>query len=249
MSIQPTTGINTSSPSINSNKTTVPNFKDKLTTSSSSFAQRIFSAMRDPGSMLSFRTTYTPADSERLNQLGMAYKFGEHGRIQSDAIAVKCFKIAAGFGHANAQRNLGRMYEDGRGGLQKSAKQALKYFQLSADQNDPIGLHTLAYRYEMGSLKLPRSSEKAHELYSAALAAGDISAHIGLGVLYREGKDGHEQNDGKAVEHFMKALPNDDDGDAAYYLGLMFRDGRGGLIQSQEMAEMLLNIALVKGQN
>lgn len=88
MPIQPTTGTNTSSAPINSNQPAAHGYKNKLTSTVSSCSQYIFNAMRDPGSVLSFRTTYTPADSERLNQLGMAYKFGDHGKTQSDAIAV-----------------------------------------------------------------------------------------------------------------------------------------------------------------
>ena len=69
-------------------------------------------------------------DAKECFEKGMAYLKG-NGVEQSDAEAVKWYRLAADQGHAYAQYSLGRMYENGKG-VEQSYEEAAKWYRLSA---------------------------------------------------------------------------------------------------------------------
>jgi len=73
---------------------------------------------------------YAPAQDE----LGMLYQTGK-GVPQSNAEAIRLYRLAAAQGNRSAQANLAYMYENGLG-LKKDIAAAKRYYRLAADQGD-----------------------------------------------------------------------------------------------------------------
>ena len=87
-------------------------------------------------------------DAVAQYNLGVMYDNGR-GVAQSDAEALKWYRLAADQGNPFAQFNLGVTYHLGQGIAQSSAE-AVKWYRLAANQGDPLAQTNLGRMYETG---------------------------------------------------------------------------------------------------
>lgn len=117
-------------------------------------------------------------------------------------------------------------------------------------KGDSAAMMQLGYAYQEGSSKAGKDIAKAVQLFKAAGKAGEASAYSALGSIYKE-----NNADGGIISGLQDAVnggsvQKDDKTAVAYYqdgvivgdpesfigLGVMYRDGRGGLPKDSEKA-------------
>lgn len=148
-------------------------------------AQRIRSLLISRGakrsSELSYgdRATYASdtsdgADADQLNNLGLAYQYGNNGMPQNYNEAARHFRLAAERGHAGAQNNLGFCYHNGWG-VPKDMVQAAVWYRRSADQGNAWGQSNYGTCLEFG-WGVSKNVPAAIDMYRRAAAQGHASA-------------------------------------------------------------------------
>jgi TPR repeat protein len=108
------------------------------------------------------------------------------GVPQSDAEAVKWFRIAADQGYAPAENDLGFLYAEGRGVARDDAE-AVKWYRRAADQNFPPAQTSLGMMYAQGR-GVAQSDFDALAFYSAAANEGYPQAKANLAEMYASGR-------------------------------------------------------------
>ena len=161
-------------------------------------------------------------DREAQLDLGFMYERGQ-GVTQSDAKAVKWYRLAADQGYAIAQSNLGVMYELGQG-VTQSVTEAAKWYRLAANQSSAAGQSNLGVMYELGQ-GVTKSDKKAVKWYRLAADQGYAAGQTNIGVMY-EGGRGVRKSDAEAVKWYQLAA---DQGYARAQanLGFMYDCGQG----------------------
>jgi TPR repeat protein len=116
---------------------------------------------------------------------------------------------------------VGQLYKDGLG-VRRDQKEAIRWFKLGADAGDPQGAFSLALAYLRGQ-GVEESREAAIPWLEKAAAKDHSGAIYNLGML---AIDGDIQDFARANTMFARAaaLGNMD---AAYALGLLYKEGRG----------------------
>lgn len=100
----------------------------------------------------------TNQDVELWCDLGRMYDKGD-GVEQSYENAVKCFRLAAEQGNAQAQWHLGDSYSEGHG-VPQDYEEAVKWILLAAEQGNVVAQSNLWWLYEVGQ-GVPYSHEEA----------------------------------------------------------------------------------------
>ena len=132
---------------------------------------------------------------------------------------------------AVAMTLLGELYKDGLG-VRRDLKEAAHWYRLSADRGDPQGAFSLALAYLRGR-GVEESRQNAVVWLEKAAAKNHSGALYNLGLL---AIDGDLQDFDRARNMFSRAadLGNVD---AAYALGLLYKEGRGAPIDAAKAAE------------
>ena len=149
------------------------------------------------------------------SNLGTLYALGK-GVAQDWAKAYELFKKAGALGDGEGCRNLGQAYQEGIL-LKKDLEKANELFAIAANASDSYGCYFLAVNYESG-FGIRKDTLKADELYEKS---GDLGLAGGYFTLALRCK-----NDDKANRFYRKA-GDLGSGDACYYLGRNYEDGKG----------------------
>ena len=142
---------------------------------------------------------------------------------QSDAEALRWFRLAAEAGDAAAMNNLGWMYRNGRG-VEQSDSSALRWYHAAAAAGDARSMNNLGLMYRDGT-GVAQDDAEALRWFRASAEAGHPAGMNTLGWMYAQGR-GVAQNDSSAVRWFRAAA---EAGHAAAMsnLGFAYERGRG----------------------
>lgn len=135
----------------------------------------------------------------RLYELGA----DEAGIKQSDAQALKNYKIAARKGNKKAQQKLAEVYKDGLLGVKKNAKESFKWYLILAESGNTSGAFHVAYSYAKG-MGVENNYEEAVKWYKVAVNNGSAAAMNNLAVCYENG-NGIEKNLETAFSLYFKS--------------------------------------------
>lgn len=140
----------------------------------------------------------------RLYELGA----DEAGIKQSDAQALKNYKIAARKGNKNAQFKLAKIYKDGLLGVNKNVKESFKWYLILAESGDTNAAFNVAYSYAEG-IGVENNYEEAVKWYNVAVNNGSAAAMNNLAVCYENG-NGVEKNLEIAFSLYYKSADSGD---------------------------------------
>ena len=118
---------------------------------------------------------------EAVNHMGDLWFFGQ-GLPKNEAMAVKCFKIAADGGNVAANYSLGWCEKHGKG-MSKDPAQAVKHLRIAANAGNVHACFSLAECYESGEGVAERNLREAIALYKKAAAKGHAGAAKKLAEL------------------------------------------------------------------
>lgn len=121
-------------------------------------------------------------DATAQYNLGILYTNGK-GVPESDAKAMKWFRLAAEQGHVEAQYNLGILYAFGEGVTNSYAK-AMKWFRLAADKGHADAQYNLGILYAKGK----EHDTDAVKWFRLAAEQEHADAQYNLGSYYANGK-------------------------------------------------------------
>ncbi len=124
----------------------------------------------------------------RLYELGA----DEAGVKQSDAQALKNYKIAARKGNKKAQLKLAKIHKEGLLGVNKNTKESFKWYLILAESGNTSGAFHVAYSYAKG-MGVENNYEEAVKWYKVAVNNGSAAAMNNLAVCYENG-NGVEKN-------------------------------------------------------
>ena len=116
--------------------------------------------------------------------------------------AIKCFLIAAEYGHADAQFHLGVCYHNGNG-VGRNYKEAIKWFRKAAEQGHVDAQFQLGLCYSEGN-GVDRDYGEAAKWFRKAAEQGHTDAQFQIGACYRDG-DGVDRDYKEAIRWFRKA--------------------------------------------
>lgn len=118
------------------------------------------------------------------------------------------------------------------------------FFRHSAERGDAVSRTTLGALYYFGGHGIvPNETKAKHHLKQAAEAMNE-EAHAMLGHLDMQAK-----NNQSAFEHFMRATGKDNNKFGHYALGMVYRHGLLGVMQSHTRAAMHFQLALDDGKD
>ncbi|EKX38086.1 hypothetical protein GUITHDRAFT_77568, partial [Guillardia theta CCMP2712] len=140
-------------------------------------------------------------------------------------------------GNDKAQYHLGICYAEGLG-VEKSYKRAAGWFSKSARQGHVKATYELALCYRYGD-GVSKSYTKCRRLLQSASRKGSLPALEDLAVAHLKGKLGLEPNASAAVPLLIKAADRGSKR-AMTWVGLMYAEGRYGMLQDDEKAEWYL---------
>lgn len=156
----------------------------------------------------------------RLYELGA----DEAGIKQSDAQALKNYKIAARKGSKKAQLKLAEIYKKGLLGAEKNAKESFKWYLILAESGDTNVAFNVAYSYAEG-IGVENNYEEAVKWYNVAVNNGSAAAMNNLAICYENG-NGVEKNLEIAFSLYYKSA-NSGDMVAANNLSDCYQYGTG----------------------
>lgn len=190
-----------------------------------------------------WRIAADQGDAVAMYNLGMCYRWGEHGEYADPDKAFSWFEKAAAAGHTEAGK-LVTMFNNDEGkklflqsaisGVQgfgtkwyKSEWMVQEYFK-GADAGDVEMQYELARESVPGTTfdAFKRKPENAVKYYELASEQGMIDAMFNLANLYEEGCPGMEPNLKKAF-FWRKKCADAGDAEACYLLGRMYQAGKG----------------------
>lgn len=180
-------------------------------------------------------------DTNAQVQLGNMYGSGQ-GVKQSDAEALKWYRMAANKGDANGRFMLGAMYDAGRG-VKQSYAEALKWYRPAADQGNPLAQHRLGVMHSEG-VGVGQSSTEALKWLQRAAEHGNADSQVAIGEMYSLGK-GVPQSYSEAATWYRMAASQGNP-TAQYALGGLYRTGRG-VVQDDNEALKWYQMAAAKG--
>lgn len=102
------------------------------------------------------------------------------------AEAVRCYRLAAEQGNAEAQISLGYMYRRGQG-VPRDYTEALRWLRLAAEQGNAEAQFNLGYMYD-GGQGVPQDYTEALRWYRLAADQGYAAAQVNLGYMYYAGQ-------------------------------------------------------------
>ncbi len=189
------------------------------------------------GGILFLSFFLSSCDTDAIYNRGLSYYEGDFY-----SKAIRCYKIAALFGHPYAQTNLGYCYSQGVGVEQNDIK-AANYFRMAAEKGVATSQYNLGVCFENGE-GVPQDDNKAFQWYLKAAKQGYPDAQSAIGTRYYHGR-GVEQNYKKAVEWYTKAA-NANCADALFLLGRCYDYGNG-VKKDHQKAQILYDKAYAAG--
>ncbi len=173
-------------------------------------------------------------DAEAQFHLGCMYDAGEYVQ-QSDAEAMRWWRLAGEQGYAGGQFNLGLMYASGTG-VQQSDAEAVRWLRLAAEDRPDAHAEERLARAEaqlhLGAMYTNGSGvsqDDAEAVRWLRLAAeyGHPKAQFHLGAMYINGS-GVSQDDAEAVRWLRRAAEQGY-AEAQYVVGGTYFEGKGVL--------------------
>ncbi len=143
-------------------------------------------------------------------------------------------------GDARAQVLLGNDYMDDDRSVAKNESKAVYWWKKAARQSEPTAFAAL------GDYYIESQKYVAADYYQRGAKLGDANAQLGLARCYRDGV-GVEKNLQKALQLYVEAN-NHGNTDAAYDLGIIYRDGLGEIKPDRANAMAWLKKAAVYGK-
>jgi hypothetical protein len=119
-------------------------------------------------------------------ELGSRYMNEKRGGVESDAEAVKWYRLAAEQGNAEAQVNLGRLYFLGAG-VPTNYAEAAKWYRLAAEQGNAAGQWCIGIMFANG-FGVTRDDIQAVNWFQRAADQGNEFAQYDLGYMYFNGR-------------------------------------------------------------
>ena len=110
----------------------------------------------------------------------------EAGVKQSDAQALKNYKIAARKGNKKAQLKLAEVYKEGLLGINKNVKEAFKWYLILAESGDNGAAFHTAYFLANG-IGVCKDYKEAIRWYKVAVDGGSAAAMNNLAICYEKG--------------------------------------------------------------
>lgn len=162
-------------------------------------------------------------DPDEQNQTGEDYYYGQNGKEQDYAKAVRWYRKAADQGHQFAQYNLGFCYEHGLG-LSALPVEAAKWYRKAAEQGHAASQCSLGLFYETGKGVI-KDMEEAVVWYRKSAEQGYAVAQCNLAYCYKNGI-GVTQDNAEAYVWFKKAAEQGD-ARAQDFLGDCYFQGLG----------------------
>ena len=159
--------------------------------------------------------------SDVLIHLGNFYLKGI-GVQQNTDIAIKYYNLAIKIGNSDGYIALGNIYYNGVG-CAVDYQRAKLYYEKAAEQHDSYAFMYLGdmYRFSKG---VERDLTRAIKYYEDSIKFGNPKAYRSLGDLYKDRNNG-KTNFQKAIECYNKAVNIYDDPEAAYNLGILYKNG------------------------
>ena len=185
----------------------------------------------EEGKTLSLTGTMTPKPKDEfegktaseISDIAEDYYWGNNGKTQDYAMAVKWARKAAELGNSLGQFRLGCCYDAGWGVTQDYAE-AVKWYRKAADQGYAEAQNNLGLCYKNGH-GVTQDYAEAVKWYRKAANQGDADAQNNLGVCYKKGQ-GVTQDYAEAVKWYRKSA---DQGNAVAQnnLGYCYYKGQG----------------------
>ncbi len=195
-----------------------------------------------------FRRAAEQGDARSEYELGFMYDNACRAVRVEDPVdpvdsteAVRWYRRAAVRGHARAQARLGDLYTDGIG-VGRDYAEALRWFRRAAEQQDAEGEFLLGCVYRQGRAIAPDNAE-AVRWFRRAADQGHPDACYSLREMCKDGL----WVDSEAVEWLRHRSHQEDDEDAMYVLGIMYRHG-WGVWRSEAKAFSCFRRAAERGQ-
>ncbi|MBR0556268.1 SEL1-like repeat protein [Ciceribacter sp. L1K23] len=179
---------------------------------------------------------YALADIE----LGIFHEDALGGLEQDYAKAMQSYLKASAAGYAVADNNIAVLYENGLGVSADPAK-ALEWYRKAAAADYISAVGNLAWLLEHNP-DLSKDPSEMVEAYKRAAAAGIDYALTRLGVFYRDGLFGVEQDAGKAVAAF-EAAAEKGDGWAELYLAQVLLSPYPGVANAVRAQDILQSLS------
>ena len=224
-----------------------------------------FNAGDHATALTEFTSLAEAGDVDAQYNLGVMYHNGI-GVPQDNAQAVKWWRLAAEAGLADAQYNLGVMYHNGIGVPQDNA-QAVKWWRLAAEAGHADAQYNLGGIYFNDEGVTPDYAE-AGKWFKRAAEQGHAEAQAALKTMYAYGFLQDEEKaaaDAEAEAEFKKVLESffledyatahagfttlAEAGNihAQHFLGSMYAEGTGGILQNYHLGYMWLALAAAQG--
>lgn len=145
-------------------------------------------------------------DADGQYYLGLAFLPG-NGVEKDVEKAFHLFELSARQDNALAQNKLGQCYESGIAGVTDEAE-AFKWYRRAAEQGLDVAQHNLALCYADG-VGVTRDYTEAIKWYEKAAEQGVAPSGLALSEIYRQGRDGVEQNTFESIKWLRKSAELD----------------------------------------
>lgn len=176
---------------------------------------------------------------------------GEAG-FTNEVLGIKILMEVAEMGSLDAQRDLGARFKEGRG-VPTNALLAVHWYSAVMTNTVILGPQhhvgmKLGMMYALGD-GVPRNDQEAFKWFAEAAGYNARDAEDSVGYCYAMGR-GVSRDDKKAVRWFRAASGVDEPEDKWFFypalanLGVMYMQGRGGLLQDKAKAVALFERSL-----
>ena len=175
----------------------------------------------------------TPPDPAKIDLAFAAYQRGRYVTALKEAM----IRLDASKTDAPAMTLIGELYAQGLG-VRLDLAEAARWYRLAAN----LGNREAQFALGMLNLQgrgLSRDRAIARALLAAAAAQGHSGAHYNLGIMALEGEAGQSPPDfAAAAVSFQKSVELGDP-DASYSLAILYREGKGVIVNPARAAELL----------
>lgn len=172
-------------------------------------------------------------EAQESLRIGLAFRDGTD-RPNDDVKAAYWLEKSARQGNSKAQLALGGLYSLGRG-VPEDIVKAYSLYGQAARNGEPVAQWLVGQSYELGIVHKP-DTQKALFWYRKAAESNEPNAQAALGWIYYSGKWGEKVDYAKARTLFEQAGSRDRLGEAEVGMAELYRFGRAGMPQSDQIA-------------
>jgi TPR repeat protein len=158
-------------------------------------------------------------------ELADLYDSGSDETPEDDELALKYYLEAAQRNEVAAYTCIASLYLYSTV-VKTDVRRAIEWYEKAYATGDAFAASCIGDLYREGYEELSAYPKQAFEWYTKAVALdNDANSLLGLGLLYLQGQDvGRDPK--KALDYFLKAA-SQDNANAKYQIGLLYRDGIG----------------------